>query len=273
MSVTRRAMRITQHPPFFRRAVRKAASLLLSWSENRDDARMARNGEEWFLGALATDWARAGRTVSRVVIDVGANRGDFTTAVLAAADARGVPVDVYACEPGPSAVAELAARFAGEPRVTIVQAAVSDFEGTAPLFASSGASELASLVKRDARTQEVPPQVEVTTLAALIASGGIARVDFLKLDIEGAELEALRGLGDRLKPSTIAVILFEYGGTTLDAGHRLRDFFELLTARGYRVAKLFPGWIEVRSYQPQFDNFYYSNWVAVASPEPGRKGG
>lgn len=31
---------------------------------------------------------------------------------------------------------------------------------------------------------------------------------------------------------------------------------------------MFPGWIDVRSYDSRFDNFYYSNWVAVAQPEP-----
>lgn len=257
-------MRITTHPPFFRRAVRKVATVLLSWAENRNDARMARNGEAWLLGALVATWAREDRTVSRVVIDVGANRGDFTQAILAAADAADVRVVVYACEPNPSAVPHLVARFAEEPRVRMVRAAVSDFEGTAALFDSTAASELASLVKRDRHRKEDPPQVAVTTLAALFALHGIERIDFLKLDIEGSELEALRGLDDRLRPTIIRAMLFEYGGTTLDAGHRLRDFYDLLTSRGYHVAKLFPEWIEVRSYQAQWDNFYYSNWVAFA---------
>lgn len=268
-----RAMKVTRHPPFFRRAVRKVAWRLHGWAENRDDARMDRNGEAWLLGALAADWARADRTRTRVVIDAGANRGGFTMAVLAAADAAGVPVAVYAFEPGPEAVAALAARFANEPRVTVVKAAVSDYEGVAPLFAAEGASELASLVQRDPGAHDVPPEVAVTTLAAFFAAHGIGRVDFLKLDIEGAELAALFGCGDRLSPATIAAVQFEYGGTTLDAGKRLRDFFDLLTTRGYRIAKLFPGWIEIRSYEAWLDNFYYSNWVAVAPAAPGQNAG
>jgi len=266
-------MRITRRPPFVRRAVRKVATVLHAWSENRDDARMSHNGEGWLISALVEDWVRADRTLARVVIDAGANRGSFTAAVLAMADAAGVPVTVHAFEPGPEAAAALAGRFANEPRVTIVRAAVSDVEGTAPLFDAAGASQCASLIKRDPRAHDDPPQVAVTTLAAYLGRTGLSRIDFLKLDIEGAELEALRGLGARLEPATIATILFEYGGTTLDAGHRLRDFFDVLTVRRYRVAKLFPGWIEVRTYQSWYDNFYYSNWVAVAAPEPGQNNG
>ena len=261
------AMKVTYHLPFFRRAIRMVAWRLHGWAENRDDARMDRNGEAWLLGALAEDWARADRTRTRVVIDAGANRGGFTAAVLAAADAAGVPVAGYAFEPAPEAGPMLAARFANEPRVTVVRAAVSNFEGIAPLFAADGASELASLVKRDPRADDVAPDVAVTTLAAFMDAHAIGVVDFLKLDIEGAELAALLGCGGWLSPATITTVQFEYGGTTLDAGKRLRDFFDLLIPRGYRVAKLFPGWIDVRSYDGRFDNFYYSNWVAVAEPE------
>lgn len=258
------AMKVTSQLPFFRRAIRMVAWRLHGWAENRDDARMHRNGEAWLLGALAEDWARDDRTRRRVVVDAGANRGSFTAAVLAAADAAGVPVAVYAFEPAPEAIPLLTARFANEPRVMVVRAAVSDCEGVAPLFAAAGASELASLVKRDPGADDVAPAVAVTTLAAYFGTHGIGVVDFLKLDIEGAEHAALLGCGEWLNPETIATIQFEYGGTTLDAGKRLRDFFDLLIPRGYQVAKLFPGWIDVRSYDSRFDNFYYSNWVAVA---------
>lgn len=264
---------MTSRPPFMRRAVRKVATVLHAWSENRDDARMSRNGEGWLIGALIDDWARDDRTRTRVVIDAGANRGGFTAAVLAAADAARVPVQVHAFEPGPEAASALAARFADEPRVSIVRAAVAEVEGSAPLFDAAGANECASLIKRDPRAARTPTIVAVTTLAAYLDRVGVSRVDFLKLDIEGAELEALRGLGERLEPTRVAAILFEYGGTTLDAGHRLRDFFDLLSARHYSVAKLFPGWIEVRTYEPWYDNFYYSNWVAVGDEASGQNNG
>jgi FkbM family methyltransferase len=236
----------------------------LAWAENRNDARRDRNGEDWLIGALIADWARQHDHPTRIVFDVGANRGDFTAATLAAADAAGVRIAVYAFEPNPSAFPSLSARFAGDARVTPIHAAVADFEGTAPLFDAHRANECASLVKRDPRRIEQPPAVAVTTLASAITTYRIPRIDFLKLDIEGAELEALRGLGDRLDPARIPVILFEYGGTTLDAGHRLRDFFDLLTAQGYHLTKLFPAWLERRSYLEQWDNFNCSNWVAVA---------
>ena len=263
-------MKIADRPPFLRRAVRKFASQLYAWSDNSDDARMDRNGEAWLLSALAADWRIADPNARRVVIDAGANRGDFTAAVLAAGAANDVHVGIHAFEPGPTAATALTTRFANEPRVKVVNAAASDFAGTAPLFNSADASPLASLVKRGEGEVSAGPEIAVTTFAAFLASSGIARVDFLKLDVEGAELAALRGLGDWLEPARVAAIQFEYGGTTLDAGARLKDFFRLLAPRGYRLAKLFPGWLEVRNYAPWMDNFSYANWVAL--PATGRQG-
>ena len=80
--------------------------------------------------------------------------------------------------------------------------------------------------------QKVPAlTLEVVRLDAFLSTRGIAHVDLLKLDVEGAELSALRGLGELLAPERTEVVQFEYGGTTLDAGNRLGDFFELLEAR------------------------------------------
>lgn len=266
-------MRITESLPFFRRVIRRISTDLLAWSENRDDARMDRNGEAWLLGALASDWAGADRSITRVVFDVGANRGDFTAAILAAADNAAVRVTVYAFEPNPEVAADLTRRFARDPRVRIVEAAVSDVEGTAPLFGAAGGSECASLVRRNREAPDAPPLVPLITLAAFLESSAVGRVDLLKLDIEGAELSALRGLGRWLTPATVPVVLFEYGGTTLDAGHRLRDFFDLFQPTGYRVAKLFPRWADVRTYEARYDNFYYSNWLAIPASPTGQNDG
>jgi hypothetical protein len=86
----------------------------------------------------------------------------------------------------------------------------------------------------------------------------------LKLDIEGFELAALRGAGERLTPQFIDVVQFEYGGTTMDAGATLRDLYGLLEVRGYAVAKLFPSAVEVRKYATWMEHYAYANYVALS---------
>jgi FkbM family methyltransferase len=71
-------------------------------------------------------------------------------------------------------------------------------------------------------------RVKVTTLDQVLQSAGIAQIDFLSLDVEGHELEVMRGLDfEKFRP---ALILIEDGVRDLSR-HRL------LRARGYKLVK------------------------------------
>ncbi len=92
----------------------------------------------------------------------------------------------------------------------------------------------------------------------------IDHIGLLKLDIEGMELAALHGLGEYLRPDVVAALQFEYGGTTLAANARLRDFYHLLEPRGYLLAKLFPHFLEQRRYADWMEHYAYANYAALA---------
>ena len=96
------------------------------------------------------------------------------------------------------------------------------------LAADSGSSTLRK--QRDTQgTRFVGAErVRVTTLDQVLQSAGIVQMDFLSLDVEGHELEVLRGLD--LKKFRPALILIEDGGRDLSR-HRF------LSARGYKLVK------------------------------------
>lgn len=147
-------------------------------------------------------------TPGALCFDIGAHVGN-RTAVWRRLGAR-----VVAVEPQPSLVRWLEFLHGRDEGVTIVRQAVGARTGQATLYLSRLNPTVATLSTswRDAvsndpaftgvRWDETVP-VAVTTLDALIAAHG--RPDFCKLDIEGHELEALKGLS-----VPIAVISFEY---------------------------------------------------------------
>jgi FkbM family methyltransferase len=169
-------------------------------------------------------------------------------------------------EPSPRCADSLRKYFAAEAAVRITGAALADRRGEASLHDGRSGSSQASLVPRDVLSGDVAAAVTVPLLRLddYLRQHGIAQIDLLKLDIEGSELAALRGLGERLRPEVIDVIQFEYGGAALDAGTSLRDCYQLLTAQGYLVAKLFPGALEVRSYRPWMEHYAFANYVALS---------
>jgi FkbM family methyltransferase len=83
----------------------------------------------------------------------------------------------------------------------------------------------------DERLRAVTMECRLRPLSAIIREEGVERIDFLKIDVQKAELEVLRGIDDddwhRIRQIVIEVH---------DLDGRLDEVTELLRGRGYRVA-------------------------------------
>jgi FkbM family methyltransferase len=132
------------------------------------------------------DAVKAGDTV----LDCGASVGVYTRVALDA----GAKV-VVAIEPGPENVAALRRNFPGEiaaGRVLIVPKGVWDKEDFLTLKVDPGntaADTFVMTLKNGDKGVKVP----LTTIDRLVADLSLARVDYIKMDIEGAEQRALAG--------------------------------------------------------------------------------
>jgi FkbM family methyltransferase len=122
-------------------------------------------------------------------IDGGANTGVFT---FTAAHLVGPTGRVVAFEPGDSCFAALtqSVKLNDANHVTVRQQAISDRIGTARFYHHSGQENSFSLGgAKDVNFEEV----ETTTLDTVAAELNLDRVDFIKLDVEGAEELVFRG--------------------------------------------------------------------------------
>jgi FkbM family methyltransferase len=122
-----------------------------------------------------------------VVLDCGANYGTFTRY----ASNRGAQL-VVALEPGPQTAKCLERTFANDPGVRVEPVGVWDEDCTLTLTQSSVSSSADSFVLPLEQTQG-GLAVPVRTIDSLVESLGLPRVDFIKMDIEGAECRALAG--------------------------------------------------------------------------------
>jgi hypothetical protein len=83
---------------------------------------------------------------------------------------------------------------------------------------------------------EVPVAVEAMTLDDYCEREGLTHIDFVKIDVEGAEFLVLEGATELLASKDAPVILFEVNEDTAQKlGLETADVKKLLGANGYRL--------------------------------------
>ena len=154
---------------------------------------------------------------AQLMADVGAYTGIYS--LIACADG---PSDVIAFEPNPAVIPLLEANLAvngWERRVTVVPMGVSDVAGAASLAIPS------DVTAAQVTGVGVGVPIELVTIDQVI---GGRHVDVMKLDVEGLELQALRGASETIAGSHPAIIV-----ETLSAD-AFNDVQEALRRFGYR---------------------------------------
>jgi FkbM family methyltransferase len=233
------------------RTLARASRSYLDWLANLNyDG--ATNGEDWVLSTL-------GGPQPRVVLDVGAHVGEWSLAALAAMPrAR-----IHAFELVGETAQELRRRTAGSPAVTVHDVGLSDAPGEVEITHFPDSPEQSGIGALEGGARGVRLRAPVTTGDLVCAEQGIEHVDLLKIDVEGSELQVLRGFAEMLGREAIDVVQFEYGRANIARRALLADLYELLTGAGFVVGKLYPRDVAFGAYDPALEDFRGPNFIAV----------
>lgn len=210
-----------------------------------------------------------------IILDVGANKGEWTKAVLTLN-----PKIVYMFEPQQSCV-ERYLRPMESACCKVIASAVGEHEGQIEFYSpGEGAGNASIHNRRDSYFigQEFQcSNVNILTLDAFIEAVGIPRVDFLKIDVEGHELFVLKGARNAIRDGRIRAIAFEFGSAGIYSRVFFRDIWDFLTESRFRISRILPGGclVEIDSYYEDLEHFRgVSNYIADLSekapvrPEP-----
>jgi len=201
--------------------------------------------------------------LSPVVLDVGGCTGSYSEAVLELSP----NAQIHTFEPSPKSLDILNEKFHKSEQVKIYPFALGEKNSERILYANSPGSALGSFSKR--RLQHInlefehKDSVQVTTLDDWCESQLITP-NLLKIDVEGHELEVIRGGLKTLK--NISVVQFEFGGCNIDSKTFFQDFWYLFKEFSfsiYRIAKL--GAIPIPLYSEEDEYFSTTNFLAINS--------
>ena len=238
----------------FFRTIAKLAKQYLKWFGNAS-YKPHKNGERWVLAQLYDESIRS-------VLDVGANVGDW--ALLAAELPNAT---VWALEIVPATFARLCERVAGNARIRCVNLGLADRDGVLAIHYDPSASTHATFTQYPGGTRQ-RIECAVSTGDGFLRAQGIDRVDFLKMDVEGAEHLVLAGFQEALRTRRVRFVQFEYGRVNILTKFLLRDFYELLRGYGFVVGKIFPDFVDFRDYDLGDEDFLGPNYLACPADDP-----
>jgi FkbM family methyltransferase len=191
----------------------------------------------------------------RTVFDVGANDGQTVRRF-----ARAFPhADLYSFEPDPATFQRLVAAAVGLPNVRLFNVALGRETGEARLFRfafdetnsllpkAPGAESYVADADFLRETGTIP--VKVSTIDAVCGASGISRIDLLKIDTQGYEVEVLRGAQRVLGSAAVSLVYAEVCFVPCYENQPLfQDVYAFLYERGFRLVGLYESGFLTRCY-------------------------
>lgn len=222
------------------------------------------SGSGWDLDAELLAAAACIRRPNPVLLDVGANYGEWAQGMVRLFPAT---QKIVLFEPQEECLAQL--RRLDLPGKLIIPGAVGDRPGTSSFYVGTEGWAGASFYERtetffsEMRQRQI--EVRVRTLDEVIEREGIEFIDFAKFDIEGAELEALRGASRAFSRGAIGAISVEFGSGNMNSRTYFRDLWGFLTGYGFEIYRVLPGGrrLRIRQYYEDLEHFRgVSNYIA-----------
>jgi len=190
-------------------------------------------------------------TPNSIVLDVGANRGQFALDLLTVQKSQ-----IFCFEPLPAAFAHLEGLQKFHPEIKPIQMAVSDFTGETEFHVTEGdvGSSLLAPVANQTSQWLTPSStgvisIQSTRLDDWIVTQDIGKVDLLKSDAQGFDGRVIESAGKFLNPDSIGAILVELNFHTFYEGQdSFYGIMENLCTKGYFFAGMFrhfnrAGWL------------------------------
>jgi FkbM family methyltransferase len=251
----------------------------------RRDSRILRyvaSGAEKYLRAYNNVWnwnfryngeANALRTITAIVtgevLDVGANEGQWASMALEYINDK----RLHCFEAVPQVFEILKKNVGQHTNATLNNYGLGSKRGSVEFWFYPDSSDQSSRYGDELNDGFKKEKINVRIVPGdeYVSQEKIEEIAFLKLDVEGMEMEVLEGFASCLQAGVIKAIQFEHGPVHVMTRHLLKDFLDLFGAYSYTVFKLFPETLVKLDYDLEKDeSFAGRNFLAVHSQLLGR---
>jgi len=202
-----------------------------------------------------------------VFFDVGANVGNYSK-LLARHFSR---ARIYSFEPMPVSYSIASENLKQYPNVVLLNFGFSSNINNLQkihTYAGDNSSSHASLYKEvfteihhAKKIEEV--SIKLDTIDNFCTNNNIEKINFLKIDTEGHEMEVLKGAINMITSGRIDIIQFEFNEMHVIARVFFKDFYELLSQQYFLYRLNTDSLIPLKGYDTFYEVFKFQNIVAV----------
>ena len=200
-----------------------------------------------------------------VFFDVGSNIGEYSFALKNEfPDSK-----IYSFEPNPSSYKKIVLK-AKEKDILFFRTGLSSTCGTGLIYDyekdtwNQHASIYKEVITQIHKSENyVSAEFPMDTLDNFCTKNKIDKIDFLKIDTEGSELEVLKGGKEMLNGNKIKIIQFEFNEMNVISRTFLKDYYTLL--KNYDIYRINPKkLVHLPTYKTENEIFKYQNFLAIS---------
>jgi FkbM family methyltransferase len=178
--------------------------------------------------ALIKKFLKPGSTI----LDIGSNIGFYAVFLSEVVGSSG---HVYCFEPDVTNFKHLKNTLRNKSNVTVIQKAVADTSGIIKLYPSP----LLNVDHRTYSSQNSNVTYEVEKISIDDYVNGKFKIDFIKMDIQGFETEALMGMRKTLSENNDILLLMEFWPYGLhQAGSSSETLYKLVVENGFNIYRI-----------------------------------
>jgi FkbM family methyltransferase len=243
-------------PSLFYRVIRKIYRKFFKRRTNNNYSLINTSGENEFAFKLIKQYSKEEKLV---IFDIGANEGEYSEMIIKHCTKLNIKYQLHLFEPQNECVEVLLSKFNTNPNVIINNVAVSNENGCIDFYMETKGASSSSIYKREVFVKSEKVQVNTIKLDDYIVKHNIDKINFIKIDVEGHELEVLKSSQNNF--DKIENIQFEYGGTYLDSKCTLKDVYVLLREY-FHIGKINSNGVYFTPYIIELEDYEYSNYIA-----------
>jgi FkbM family methyltransferase len=225
------------------------------------------NGELKVMRAIAGFFRNHKQPGDIVLFDIGANMGHYSEVLIK--EFENFEIVIHAFEPLPVPYGNMKKLFDQKGgKFHPHNFGLGNINGRVQFYVDNETSELGSIFHRDMSDIDIhfsiEKQIEIKRADDFCLEYNIPHIHFMKIDVEGAEIEVMKGADKLLSGGKIDFIQFEFGAGNSDSKTYMKDFFGVLNKHYLLFRILKDGLLLMESYHNDYEILVMGNYFAIS---------